>query len=809
MQGTAVAPTVSPVVHSTATASTHTRSGSTSVSVKRREKTTVARRPSLNSSATTTITLKKSKTISHPSANRRSNIRTNLSTSSNASIASKTPNSVPGPPKITVKTSGAPKIKNASTSIRSPAFKTLTPPSSPIRSTSTANANKKQNNDHNNVNTNKRSSMDDKGLVVPRKPISGSSGRPTVDKKDTTLTSANAPSPKLLVTVTEISDGLNASEEILMSIQRTPPPTPRSSMASDTETMEHDDKVVLRELFIIDDEDESAEADLDDTDVADSKSTYRHHKIFLSADDDEVINLLFDDKSILSTSTKKFRPKLSPTRTAFNSQPEPIEELASLTSFLAYSSLLFTPTASPSDSEDNEQQQQPLSFDSRSQSVEMKDTTTSGGHDNSCRDSIFRDPLSVPNLWSSQNNDGTNSSPSQRSSNKKHHTYKPSRIRRLCRSVTMKAGKFEDDRTALEEYSIPYSSFLTPPSTKNKSPSGTKENIPHKRLSLPFIKNRPRDSGSSPVNPDHSCDNNRSVKSSSIIASEVVKSDRSQHAAESSDLVECDANSTMPSSAQLESKMDDEVNENLSSNIRRSWSHIEVRTIKGLFQRKRSSSNDVKRRNSYAYQTGSSKTNQRIAAESEIKVLNYVVGNPDDRKNKNAGFGKKGGKKDKRKNVDGDDTVEPNFTRISNNPPQLPLDIFGFVKKDVLKAIQMRRFIINEIYSTEKSYMENMRILKKVFIDPFTETTNPLANSLDASTIFAHVDGLIRLSTRMVESFENSASLREDSESKIGEIFLNHQEEFDVFRQYAGNHQQSVTAVKKANENVLYKKFIQ
>ncbi|CAG8849180.1 24888_t:CDS:2, partial [Racocetra persica] len=50
--------------------------------------------------------------------------------------------------------------------------------------------------------------------------------------------------------------------------------------------------------------------------------------------------------------------------------------------------------------------------------------------------------------------------------------------------------------------------------------------------------------------------------------------------------------------------------------IRRSWSHIEVRHLKNIFSKKRAIL-DGKRRNSYAY-TNSIKTNKQIAAESEI-----------------------------------------------------------------------------------------------------------------------------------------------------------------------------------------------
>ncbi len=144
-------------------------------------------------------------------------------------------------------------------------------------------------------------------------------------------------------------------------------------------------------------------------------------------------------------------------------------------------------------------------------------------------------------------------------------------------------------------------------------------------------------------------------------------------------------------SAKKRNSLDEQSNN--SNNIRRSWSHLEVRHFKELFKRNRNS-NEVKRRNSYA-STTSTKTNQRIASESEYKVLNHVH-------NINKTLN------------DEEDGVE------RSSSVRTPVDLYTLqadMEKEtdvVTRSRQMRKFIISEIYSTEKSYLLHMKTLKKV-----------------------------------------------------------------------------------------------
>jgi len=245
-------------------------------------------------------------------------------------------------------------------------------------------------------------------------------------------------------------------------------------------------------------------------------------------------------------------------------------------------------------------------------------------------------------------------------------------------------------------------------------------------------------------------------------------------------------------------KVRNSMDEQTEFDIRRSWSHIEVRHFKGLFKRNRHSS-DVQRRNSYAYPT-SKRSSQQIASESEYKVLNHVHD-----ANKNTDV-----------NSDGESSASPCVCDQSTSK-KFPMDIFALqadMEKEtdvITRSRQMRKFIISEIYSTEQSYLSHMKTLKKTFMDPCIDasTTPPLMNKDDVKIIFAHIDDLIKLSDTIVETLETSMDPWEGYNSKMGHVFLKFAKEFEIFEKYAENIQKSRQLLaKKANQTLFYRKFV-
>lgn len=88
-------------------------------------------------------------------------------------------------------------------------------------------------------------------------------------------------------------------------------------------------------------------------------------------------------------------------------------------------------------------------------------------------------------------------------------------------------------------------------------------------------------------------------------------------------------------------------------------------------------------------------------------------------------------------------------------------------------------------------------------------TSPPLVNKDDIRIIFAHLDDLIKLSDKFVETIETSMDPYEVYDSKLGQVFLDFAEGFEVYKKYAENIQRSRQLLtKKVNQSVFYRRFV-
>lgn len=98
-------------------------------------------------------------------------------------------------------------------------------------------------------------------------------------------------------------------------------------------------------------------------------------------------------------------------------------------------------------------------------------------------------------------------------------------------------------------------------------------------------------------------------------------------------------------------------------------------------------------------------------------------------------------------------------------------------------------------------------------MDPFiaaaTQTTRPLINPQDISTIFAYIPNIIEISNILVYRLESVVRTWHEQQSVIGAIFLQMESDFEVYIRYAVNFHQSQRCINRAHNNILYRRFIQ
>ncbi|KAI9279459.1 Dbl homology domain-containing protein [Umbelopsis sp. AD052] len=130
-----------------------------------------------------------------------------------------------------------------------------------------------------------------------------------------------------------------------------------------------------------------------------------------------------------------------------------------------------------------------------------------------------------------------------------------------------------------------------------------------------------------------------------------------------------------------------------------------------------------------------------------------------------------------------------------------------------IRTQQIRRFIIQEIYTTEQTYLDHLNIIKTMFMDPFiaaaTQTSRPLVNPNDISTIFAYIPNIIEVSDVLAYRFEAVAKSWHEQSSLIGAVFNQMENDFEVYIRYAVNFHHSQRCITRAHNNILYRRFIQ
>lgn len=98
-------------------------------------------------------------------------------------------------------------------------------------------------------------------------------------------------------------------------------------------------------------------------------------------------------------------------------------------------------------------------------------------------------------------------------------------------------------------------------------------------------------------------------------------------------------------------------------------------------------------------------------------------------------------------------------------------------------------------------------------MDPFiaaaTQTSRPLVNPNDISTIFAYIPNIIEVSNVLAYRFESVAKSWHEQSSRVGAVFLQMENDFEVYIRYAVNFHHSQRCINRAHNNILYRRFIQ
>ncbi|KAI8365656.1 Dbl homology domain-containing protein [Choanephora cucurbitarum] len=134
------------------------------------------------------------------------------------------------------------------------------------------------------------------------------------------------------------------------------------------------------------------------------------------------------------------------------------------------------------------------------------------------------------------------------------------------------------------------------------------------------------------------------------------------------------------------------------------------------------------------------------------------------------------------------------------------------------RSVQLSKFIMNELLTTEETYLNHLLIVQHYYQNPLLEAASakkkPLVNLRDVEIIFAYIPQLIDLSTTLVERLRNTIENYLDYDENrnqiaIGKTFCDLEKYFDIYIYYAANFVKSKKHLAKASSSIIYRQLVQ
>ncbi|CAO3694470.1 unnamed protein product [Rhizopus stolonifer] len=146
-----------------------------------------------------------------------------------------------------------------------------------------------------------------------------------------------------------------------------------------------------------------------------------------------------------------------------------------------------------------------------------------------------------------------------------------------------------------------------------------------------------------------------------------------------------------------------------------------------------------------------------------------------------------------------------------------PLSLKYHPKPITKRSIQLSKFNMAELLTTEETYLAHLMTIKKFYMDPLFNATvekGSLVNLKDIETIFAHIPQLISLSSALAERLHQAIIVPfedgkpADDSVPIGKIFCDFENYFDIYIAYAVNFSRSRKCLTKASSSIVYSQLL-
>ncbi|KAF9955366.1 Rho guanine nucleotide exchange factor (GEF) 17 [Modicella reniformis] len=147
-----------------------------------------------------------------------------------------------------------------------------------------------------------------------------------------------------------------------------------------------------------------------------------------------------------------------------------------------------------------------------------------------------------------------------------------------------------------------------------------------------------------------------------------------------------------------------------------------------------------------------------------------------------------------------------NKSRLSMAYGAGEVEVVKHAKFDTPQAIsrnkEIRKFISQEIYTTELNYLQYLRTIQEIFVQPLfnsLETDKPfIPRSNPLCQLLAHISALIAVSAQITQCLEECVrdGVWSDETSLVGTIFLDAKEPLSIFLKYGQSYGKGMKALR-------------
>ncbi|XP_004347833.1 hypothetical protein CAOG_04008 [Capsaspora owczarzaki ATCC 30864] len=122
-----------------------------------------------------------------------------------------------------------------------------------------------------------------------------------------------------------------------------------------------------------------------------------------------------------------------------------------------------------------------------------------------------------------------------------------------------------------------------------------------------------------------------------------------------------------------------------------------------------------------------------------------------------------------------------------------------------------RMYIVQEILSTEQSYVQGLAVVQEVFLNPLKASAvsaKPLLSENDIKKIFANFETILTLNTKFLNDFKKRID-NWTNEQVVGDVFLEVANFFRLYAQYVNNFPVAMSTIeKRTTQSAAFREFL-